>query len=154
MIVTPTDETQISAVELITKMWELCGASVVSMPVEHHDRVLAATSHLPHMLAYALVDCLTHMQERDEIFEFAAGGFRDFTRIASSNPEMWNDICLSNRDALLEALERFETHLGKIRTAIGDNDSERLLEIFRRAKQARDAYTRERDKRRDKNSNE
>lgn len=154
VIVTPTDETQISAVELITKMWELCGASVVSMPVEHHDRVLAATSHLPHMLAYALVDCLAHMQERDEIFEFAAGGFRDFTRIASSNPEMWNDICLSNRDALSQALEQFETHLGKIRKAIDDNDSEGLLDIFRRAKQARDAYVQKRDKARDINSNE
>lgn len=147
VIVTPTDETRISAVELITKMWELCGASVVSMPVEHHDRVLAATSHLPHMLAYALVDCLANMQERDEIFEFAAGGFRDFTRIASSNPEMWNDICLSNRDAVLKALEQFESHLGKIKQAINNNDSGQLLEIFNRAKKARDAYVHKRDKR-------
>lgn len=140
VILTPVDETRISAVELVTRMWELCGASVVSLPVEHHDHILAATSHLPHMLAYALVDCLANMQESDEIFEFAAGGFRDFTRIASSNPEMWNDICLSNRDALLAALEQFETHLGKIKNAIGNNNSELLLEIFRRAKKSRDDY--------------
>ena len=154
VIITPTDETRMSAVDLVKQMWELCGANVVSLQVEHHDQVLAATSHLPHMLAYALVDCLANMQERDEIFEFAAGGFRDFTRIASSNPEMWNDICISNRDALLAVLEQFETHLSKIKKAISDNDSEQLLEIFRRAKKARDGYVQKRNKRTNTNDNE
>ena len=144
VIITPTDDTRISAVEKIRQMWELCGANVVSLPVEHHDQVLAATSHLPHMLAYALVDCLVNMQERDEIFEFAAGGFRDFTRIASSNPEMWNDVCLSNSDALLQALDQFELYLDKIKKAIKENDGEQLLAIFHRAKKARDEYVRKR----------
>jgi prephenate dehydrogenase len=78
-------------------MWEACDADIITLSVEHHDSVLAATSHLPHMLAYALVDCLAKMQESEEIFQFAAGGFIDFTRIASSNPQMWHDICFSNR---------------------------------------------------------
>ena len=125
-------------------MWERCGARVISTDIAHHDRVLAATSHLPHMLAYALVDCLAEMGEREEIFRYAAGGFRDFTRIASSSPEMWHDICLANREQLLLVLDDFESHLTAVRQAIADNDGERLLSIFKRAKQARDGFIRAR----------
>jgi prephenate dehydrogenase len=92
------------------------------------------------MLAYALVDCLAGMEEREEIFKYAAGGFADFTRIASSSPEMWHDICLSNSEALLATLELFSKHMENIQQAIKQGDSQALLEIFERAKQARDKF--------------
>jgi prephenate dehydrogenase len=101
---------------------------------------LAATSHLPHMLAYTLVDCLAGMQSRDEIFEYAAGGFADFTRIASSNPRMWADICMANGEHLVGALDRFDDHIRDIKHAITTRDGERLMEIFARAKAARDGF--------------
>ncbi len=141
VILTPLEVTDISAHKLITEMWQAVGADVIDLDVKHHDDVLAATSHLPHMLAYALVDCLAGMQEREEIFKYAAGGFADFTRIASSSPEMWHDICFSNRDALLNSLELFSEHISKIKDAIENSDSEQLLSIFKRAKRARDQFT-------------
>ena len=140
VILTPLSQNDPGTVERIRMMWERCGARVVSTDLSHHDRVLAATSHLPHTLAYALVDCLAEMEEREEIFRFAAGGFRDFTRIASSNPEMWHDICLANREQLLRVLDDFEDHLTAVREAIAANDGGRLLAIFKRAKQARDGF--------------
>ena len=106
--------------------------------VPSNDEVLAATSHLPHMLAYALVDCLAKMQESDDIFQFAAGGFIDFTRIASSNPQMWHDICFSNRKSLLKVLDKFDNHMQEIRQAIENDNSDKILQIFSRAKAARD----------------
>ena len=141
VILTPVEETCDKAHKLITDMWQAVGADVIDLDVQHHDEVLAATSHLPHMLAYALVDCLASMQERDEIFKYAAGGFADFTRIASSNPDMWHDICFSNRDALLKTLDVFSEHINQIKGAIEESDSDQLLEIFKRAKQARDKFT-------------
>ncbi len=140
VILTPLPETAVHAVEMVRKMWEITGAEVVQLSVEHHDEILAATSHLPHLLAYALVDCLAGLRDRDEIFEFAAGGFADFTRIASSSPQMWHDICLSNRDQVLNALNKFDTQLRMIRTAIENNDSTSLLNVFTRAKDARDRF--------------
>lgn len=140
VILTPLEETAPQATACVRAMWEATGAQVTTMAVAHHDQVLAATSHLPHMLAYALVDCLAQMQEREEIFEFAAGGFADFTRIASSDPEMWHDICFSNREDLLRALERFDRHLAGIRRAIASGDSHGLKETFARAKKARDEF--------------
>jgi len=144
VILTPVPETAPAAVERVGAMWRAAGAEVVNMPAERHDEVLAATSHLPHMLAYALVDCLARMQEREEIFRFAAGGFADFTRIASSNPEMWHDICLANRESLLRMVDRFGQHLEEVRLAVERGDSARLLEIFSRAKHARDEFGRTR----------
>ena len=140
VILTPVDSTDAGAVANVTAMWEAAGAVVKLMDVEHHDEVLAATSHLPHMLAFTLVESLARMSEQREIFEYAAGGFRDFTRIASSDPVMWRDICLSNRDALLLMLQRFSNDLNDLATAIDANDSDRILEIFRTAKAARDAF--------------
>lgn len=111
------------------------------MAPDHHDEILAATSHLPHMLAYALVDCLTGLGDgKGSIFDYAAGGFRDFTRIASSNPEMWRDIALENREALEALCARFETTFSSLRRAIVAGDGEAMLDMFTRAKQARDAY--------------
>ena len=141
VILTPLEETNTQALKLITDMWQAVGADVIDLDVENHDAVLAATSHLPHMLAYALVDCLAGMQEREEIFKYAAGGFADFTRIASSSPEMWHDICFSNRNALLNTLDKFTDHINQIKKAIENSDSEQLLKIFKRAKQARDKFT-------------
>jgi prephenate dehydrogenase len=119
-------------------MWEATGAEVIDIGVRHHDEVLAATSHLPHMLAYALVDCLAQMDDRAEIFRYAAGGFRDFTRIASSDPTMWHDICVANRDALLSVLQHFTADLGRLTDAIEKSDSTAIMNLFQRAKHARD----------------
>ena len=140
VILTPLKETSLKAHKLITIMWESVGAEVVDLDVKHHDEVLAATSHLPHMLAYALVDCLAGLQERDEIFKYAAGGFADFTRIASSSPDMWHDICFSNREQLVRTLEIFSTHINHIKKAIEKSESDELLKVFRRAKEARDKF--------------
>jgi prephenate dehydrogenase len=137
-ILTPLPENDAVAVARIRALWETAGATVQLLDPAHHDRVLAATSHLPHMVAYALVDCLARMDEREEIFRFAAGGLADFTRIASSSPEMWHDVCAANRDQLLAAMDRFEEHLRRIRVAVEQRDSGELLTIFRRAKAARD----------------
>lgn len=151
VIVTPVQETDRDAIKKITEIWQAVGANVIEMEVEHHDKVLAATSHLPHMLAYALVDSLASLQEREEIFEYAAGGFADFSRIASSNPEMWHDICFSNKQQLLEMLNHFDKHIDKIRHAIMEDNSEDLLAVFERAKTARDNFTKIRNKQLRKN---
>jgi prephenate dehydrogenase len=138
VILTPLPDTAAAATARVRAMWEAAGASVVEMEPLHHDAVLAATSHLPHVLAFALVESLARMQDKQEIFEFAAGGFRDFTRIASSDPVMWRDICLSNSSALHDMIERFMTDLQTLDAAILQHDGERMLEIFRSAKAARD----------------
>ncbi|UHD15635.1 prephenate dehydrogenase [Thiocapsa bogorovii] len=140
VILTPLPETDADALARVTAMWETCGAEVTCMSVAHHDEVLAATSHLPHMLAFGLVDALARMRENDEIFRYAAGGFRDFTRIASSNPVMWRDICLANREALSAMLARFGIEMTDLAESIRSADGERLLGIFERAKAARDRY--------------
>jgi len=140
VIITPTAASSDEAVKRVTHMWKACGAEVVEMAVEHHDRVLAATSHLPHMLAFGLVDALARMEEHEEIFRYAAGGFRDFTRIASSNPTMWRDICISNGAALSRMITSFADELHALAESVERGDGERLLEVFQRAKDARDAY--------------
>ena len=140
VILTPLPETDPAAVEQVSAMWRACGAEVTLMDVAHHDEVLAATSHLPHMLAFGLVDALARMRENDEIFRYAAGGFRDFTRIASSDPVMWRDICIANREPLGAVLARFGEEIKDLAEAIRRGDSTHLLEIFARAKAARDRY--------------
>ena len=140
VILTPLPETAIDARQSITAMWEATGAEVVTMEAGEHDRILAASSHLPHLLAYALVDCLAQRPESDAIFNAAAGGFADFTRIASSNPELWHDICVSNRAALLANLADFARHLEQTRQAIEGADGAALLDMLKRAKHARDEY--------------
>lgn len=140
VILTPTSTTSAAAIGRVTAMWEAAGAIVETMPVQAHDEVLAATSHLPHVLAYTLVDTLLSLDDSEAIFRFAAGGFRDFTRIASSDPIMWHDICLANRDALLTVLDHFLGDLGRLRAALANRDGAKLKEIFSRAKAARDRY--------------
>ncbi len=140
VIITPAPETRADAVERVKAMWQATGAAVTEMEITHHDEVLAATSHLPHMLAYTLVDVLGRMEERVEIFRYAAGGFRDFTRIASSDPQMWHDICFANRDALVHALEHFSDDLNEAIDAVRRGDSEAIKSLFTRAKALRDRY--------------
>ena len=140
VILTPLEQTRPEAIARVRAMWEAAGAQVNEMSVEHHDEVLAATSHLPHMLAFALVESLARLAEQREIFEYAAGGFADFTRIASSDPVMWRDICVANREALLTMLDRFNTDLDALRTAVDQGDEITLLRIFSEAKAARDAF--------------
>jgi prephenate dehydrogenase len=140
VILTPLPDTDPDALARVTAMWEICGAEVTGMSVAHHDEILAATSHLPHMLAFGLVDALARLRENDEIFRYAAGGFRDFTRIASSNPVMWRDICIANREALSAMLARFSVEMTDLAESIRCADGERLLAIFERAKAARDRY--------------
>ncbi|MDX1250942.1 MAG: prephenate dehydrogenase/arogenate dehydrogenase family protein [Gammaproteobacteria bacterium] len=140
VILTPLSTTSAQALAAVRALWQQAGAEVVEMDVAHHDEVLAATSHLPHVLAYALVDTLVGMDASEEIFRFAAGGFRDFTRIASSDPAMWRDICIANRAALLAVLERFRAELSSLTAAIEAADGERIVSVFSRAKAARDRY--------------
>ncbi len=140
VILTPLPETDGEAVAAVERMWHQCGAEITHMSVAHHDEILAATSHLPHMLAFSLVDSLARLKENDEIFRFAAGGFRDFTRIASSNPVMWRDICLANQSSLSAMLTRFADELHELASILEQGDGDGLLRIFERAKKARDKY--------------
>ncbi len=141
VLLTPLPETNPDALAKVRRLWEIAGAEVEEMAVAHHDAVLAATSHLPHMLAFGLVDCLARLEDSGEIFRYAAGGFRDFTRIASSDPVMWRDICLHNRDALLRVMTRFEAEMAELKKAVEQGDADGLSEIFARAKAARDRFT-------------
>ncbi|WP_455385360.1 prephenate dehydrogenase [Acidihalobacter prosperus] len=141
IILTPPPGTMPEARARVRQLWERAGGVVEEMGVDHHDEVLAATSHLPHLLAFALVGSLSRLGERDEIFRYAAGGFRDFTRIASSDPVMWRDVCLNNRDAILDVLNHFEHDLHALGEAIAAGDGARLLELFRHAKQSRDRFS-------------
>ena len=140
VILTPLEQTDPEAIKRVRAMWQACGAEVTEMSVSHHDEVLAATSHLPHMLAFGLVDTLSRMKENDEIFRYAAGGFRDFTRIASSNPVMWRDVCVANGAALSKMLAAFAAEMSDLAETISRGDGEHLLEIFERAKAARDRF--------------
>ncbi|MGR4068014.1 bifunctional prephenate dehydrogenase/3-phosphoshikimate 1-carboxyvinyltransferase [Billgrantia sp. C5P2] len=137
VILTPSAETASSAVARVRALWRACGAEVLEMEVDRHDQVLARTSHLPHLLAFSLVDTLARQDERLEIFRYAAGGFRDFTRIAGSDPVMWRDIFTANRDAVLASLDDFEAGLGRLRQAVEAGDGDAMLSIFDRASHAR-----------------
>ncbi|MCP5160635.1 MAG: bifunctional prephenate dehydrogenase/3-phosphoshikimate 1-carboxyvinyltransferase [Hahellaceae bacterium] len=141
VILTPLENTCPVSIEKVRTVWEGCGATVLEMSVAHHDEVLAATSHLPHLIAFSLVDTLAGEEDNREIFRYAAGGFRDFTRIASSDPIMWRDIFVANKDATLKVLDHFSRDLGRLRTAIEEGDSTTLLGVFTRAKVARDHFT-------------
>lgn len=143
VILTPDPRTAPAAVARIEKMWRIAGADVSSMSVAQHDAVLAATSHLPHLLAFALVDALAGAPEQRSIFRYAAGGFRDFTRIAGSDPKMWHDIVLANGPALVAALDRVTAHVDTLRTAIVNGDGGTLMGSFARARQAREEFAEE-----------
>lgn len=137
VVVTPLAENNDERLDRIKRAWALCGADIYELTPEQHDRVFAAVSHLPHLLSYALVHDLATREDADLFFTFAASGFRDFTRIAASHPEMWRDICLANRQALLQELERYQAQLCELHDALTASDGERLEDIFGIARQAR-----------------
>ena len=141
VILTPTLVTSPISLMLVTEMWQQIGSEVEYMNADSHDQILAATSHLPHALAYALVHCLAHQTQTPEIFRYAAGGFADFTRIASSDPALWRDICMANQAPLVEAIEGFEKTLKQLRENIQNQDDEALQQMFEQAKTARDTFT-------------
>ncbi len=140
VILTPTPATSPESLMQVETLWQGLGAEVRQMSAQRHDRLLAMTSHLPHMLAYALVDMLASQPAPEEIFGLAAGGFRDFTRIASSDPQMWHDIFMDNSEALIHALDLFEARLHGLRSLIEEHRSEDILALCEHAKQARDRY--------------
>ncbi|CAN7509132.1 bifunctional prephenate dehydrogenase/3-phosphoshikimate 1-carboxyvinyltransferase [Pseudomonas sp. LjRoot71] len=140
VILTPCEQSDEPALELVDALWRELGADVEHMEVEHHDQVLAATSHLPHLLAFTLVDSLAKRSENLEIFRYAAGGFRDFTRIAGSDPVMWHDIFLANREAVLRTLDVFRDDLDALRDAVDAGDGHQLLGVFTRARVAREHF--------------
>lgn len=139
VILTPTIETSAEAFFKIKKMWQATGAIVETLAVKHHDDVLAATSHLPHVLAYSLVNTLSKSDYGDAVFDYAAGGFKSFSRIASSDPVMWRDICLENKDSILAALNDFQQDLSDLSEAISREDADQLEKTFVNAKKTRDA---------------
>ncbi|MFN2410819.1 MAG: bifunctional prephenate dehydrogenase/3-phosphoshikimate 1-carboxyvinyltransferase [Halomonas sp.] len=137
VILTPEPDVDPAALARVSALWTTCGADVLKMSVEHHDHVLARTSHLPHLLAFSLVDTLARQDDRLDIFRYAAGGFRDFTRIAGSDPVMWRDIFIANRQAVLSSLDDFEAGLARLRRAVEQGDSDALISTFDRASHAR-----------------
>lgn len=141
VILTPTLATHGDATRAVRAMWQALNATVVEMDPEHHDAILAQTSHLPHLLAYALVDTLSQQGDSFELFEYAAGGFRDFSRIAASDPTMWRDIFAANSGPVLEILDRFTADLANLRELIAAGRSAELAEVFARAKTARDHFS-------------
>ena len=140
VVLTPLAENAPQTVARVRQAWVACGAKVSEMDAASHDAVFAAVSNLPHMLAYALVDDIAKRANAAELFSFAAGGFRDFTRIASSSPEMWRDIALNNRAALLAEIDAYQTKLVELRAMIAASDAAALEALMSDARQARDAW--------------
>lgn len=140
VVLTPLPESAPAAVELVRAAWQACGAEVVDMTPDDHDRVFAAVSHLPHLLAFGLVHELAGRRDAALLFSHAAGGFRDFTRIAASHPEMWRDICMANQRALIAELDAYLAELERLRARLAAGDGEALAAVFARARAARNAW--------------
>ncbi len=141
VVLTPLPENSAESVARVRKAWELCGAVVSELTPQQHDEVFAAVSHLPHLLSFALVHDLAQRDDRDLLLSFAASGFRDFTRIAASSPEMWRDISLANRDALLREVKQYADELYVLYQALENSDAAKLEEIFRLSSQVRGNWT-------------
>ena len=142
VVLTPLPENSAQSIRRVRSAWRLCGANLFSMQPDEHDRVFAAVSHLPHLLSYALVDQVARHPNGKQLFDYAAGGFRDFTRIASSHPEMWRDICMANRKALLQELAGYQRELAEMKQLLQKGDAAGLEEIFIRARTARNKWLR------------
>jgi cyclohexadieny/prephenate dehydrogenase len=138
-ILTPLPDSDPGAVERLADFWRACGSNVEVMTPEHHDLVLAITSHLPHLIAYNIVSTAADLEEvtSSEVIKYSAGGFRDFTRIAASDPTMWRDVFLNNKDAVLEMLGRFSEDLSALQRAIRWSDGDMLFDVFTRSRQIR-----------------
>lgn len=142
VIITPMTETEPSALELVRNTWQACGAIVSELAADRHDALLGAVSHLPHLLAFALVEELASRPDGQELFSFAGGGFRDFTRIASSNPEMWRDIFLSNRVAVSRELAAYRDALAAVQQMLDAGDGDSMQALFERSRDAREGWLR------------
>jgi len=140
VVLTPLPENEPSAVLRVREVWEACGATVQEVPPHDHDRIFAAVSHLPHLLAFGLVHDLAERANAEQLFGFAASGFRDFTRIAGSSPEMWRDICIANRQPLLAELDQYLAELAYLRALLLSADGEQLERLFAEARDARLAW--------------
>ena len=140
VILTPLQENPVSAVRTVEQAWESCGARIARMTAEEHDSVLAAVSHLPHVLAFALVHDIAARENAAQLFSYAAGGFRDFTRIASSHPEMWRDICIANRDRLPAEIGRYTKEVDAVRNILESGDPAALENLFTEARAARQRW--------------
>lgn len=137
-VITPLDENPPQAVARIKDMWLATGSHILEMSVDDHDRVLAATSHLPHVLVYALMNTIAGLPDADKYFQVVAGGFLDYTRIASSNAVMWRDVCLTNREPILKMIGEYRERLAQLEVMIANRDGQALFDQFARAKQVRD----------------
>ena len=140
VVLTPLSENPARAVDEVQRLWEACGARITRLAPDEHDAVLAAVSHLPHVLAYALVHDIARRKNAEQLFSYAAGGFRDFTRIASSHPEMWRDICVANRDRILDELKRYQAKLAGMEKLLAAGDGAALEKLFAEARDARDQW--------------
>lgn len=140
VILTPLPETSTDAVTRVEQLWQACGAQVSLMPADEHDQVLAATSHLPHILAFTLMNHLSNTNQPENMLRFAGSGFRDFTRIASSSPEMWRDICLANHEALLKQIDMYQNEMKALHTILKHNDAVALEQYFSQARGLRDEW--------------
>jgi len=140
VVLTPTENTSPQAISLVTQLWQICGANVSKMLAADHDSIFAAVSHLPHLLAFALVNEIASRQNAAQLFSFAASGFRDFTRIAGSHPEMWRDITLANKTALLAELNAYQTQLAALTDMLKNDDAVGLQTLFEHASTARNAW--------------
>jgi prephenate dehydrogenase len=138
VIITDTPEVSEAAVEKVAQMWAVLGAKVLKMSLQEHDATFAKTSHLPHVIAFSLVNFLSNQGDKERLFDLAAAGFYDFTRIASSDAEMWRDICITNRDEVLEALDGFRDQIDLIRSRVAESEQDAILQYFGEAKSARD----------------
>ena len=145
VVLTPLKGTSPRAKALVKGAWESCGAKVLELEPREHDAVLATVSHLPHVLAYALVDQVAASRDAKRLFSYAAGGFRDFTRIASSHPEMWRDICMANKKALLAELDRYGRGLARVKRMLERGDAKALEALFTGAREARDRWLKNRE---------
>ena len=145
VVLTPLDETSVDAVKQVTELWQACGARVSQMSAAQHDKTLAAVSHLPHVLAFLLMNHVSYSGEQNtddplpsnDLLRFAGSGFRDFTRIAGSSPEMWRDICLANREALSRQIDAYQNELTALREMLARDDGEALENVFSSAREAR-----------------
>ncbi len=142
LVLTPLDETSVEVVTRVTELWQGCGARVSQMRADRHDAILAAMSHLPHVLAFTLMNhvCTSALDNPGDLLRFAGSGFRDFTRIAGSSPEMWRDICLANREALLKQIDAYQNELTNLREILAQGDGQALEKVFANAREARQRW--------------
>ncbi len=145
VIITPNAHNGAAQIEAVSHMWQQCGANICQMSVQQHDAIFASVSHLPHLLAFALVHDIAQRDNAEQLFAFAASGFRDFTRIAGSSAEMWRDISLANRQALLSELAQYQAVLSHLQTLLKQADQQGLQQFLETASQARNAWAKQRE---------